>query len=62
VAAGVVISSEAGCAFGTQEEGRLGASAVVARTPIAVPTFVAPPRRLDAMLKSARPYPAPKLS
>lgn len=62
VAAGVVVSSEAGCAFGTLEEGRLDASAVVARTPIAVPTFVAPPRRLDALLKSARAYPAPKLS
>ena len=62
VAAGVVISSEAGCAFGTLEEKRLDPATVVARTPIATPTFVAPPRRQDAMLKSARPYPAPKLS
>ncbi|AMV36561.1 inositol monophosphatase family protein [Planctomyces sp. SH-PL62] len=62
VAAGVVIAGEAGCVFGTLEEGRLEATDVVMRTPIAVPTFVAPPRLLDAMLKSARPYPAPKLS
>ncbi|MDG3006758.1 inositol monophosphatase family protein [Paludisphaera mucosa] len=62
VAAGVVISSEAGCAFGTLEEPRLDTSAVVARTPIATPTFVAAPRRLDALLKTARLYPAAKLT
>ena len=62
VAAGVVISSEAGCAFGTLEGERLGAAEVVARTPIATPTFVASPGRLDALLKTARAYPAPKLT
>ncbi|WP_165073405.1 inositol monophosphatase family protein [Paludisphaera rhizosphaerae] len=62
VAAGVVISSEAGCAYGTLDGEKLTPADVVARTPIATPTFVAPPRRLEALLKTARAYPAPKLS
>jgi len=62
VAAGVVISSEAGCGFATLDGERLDPASVVARTPIASPTFVSSPRRLDALLKTARAYPAPKLS
>ena len=62
VAAGTVITSEAGCAYGTLGGGRIDAAALVARTPIAVPTFVAAPRRLDALLDAARAYPAARLS
>jgi len=62
VAAGAVIASEAGCAFGTLREGRIDPAEFLARTPVAVPTFVASPRRLDALLKQARTYPAPRLS
>ena len=58
VAAGVVISSEAGCAFGTLEGERLDPAEMVRRTPIATPTFVAPPRRLAALMRMARPLPS----
>ena len=54
IAAGVVISSEAGCCFGTLGGERLDAAALVRRTPIATPTFVAPPRRLEALQRMAR--------
>jgi myo-inositol-1(or 4)-monophosphatase len=55
VAAGVVITSEAGCRYGTIEGERLGPAEMVQRTPITVPTFVAPPRRLKALMAMARP-------
>jgi fructose-1,6-bisphosphatase/inositol monophosphatase family enzyme len=58
IAAGVVISSEAGCAFGTLGGEQLDAAAMVRRTPVATPTFVAPPRRLQALQRMARPLPA----
>lgn len=54
VAAGVVITSEAGCHFGTIRGERLSPAEMVRRTPIAVPTFVAPPRRLKALMDMAR--------
>jgi myo-inositol-1(or 4)-monophosphatase len=57
IAAGVVISSEAGCVFGTLDGERLTPADMVRRTPVAVPTFVAPPLRLEAVLKTARRYP-----
>jgi myo-inositol-1(or 4)-monophosphatase len=57
VAAGVVISSEAGCVFGTIDGERLSPAEMVRRTPVAVPTFVASPRRLEAILRTARRYP-----
>lgn len=57
VAAGVVISSEAGCAFGTLGGEVLDPAEMVRRTPIATPTFVAPPRRLRALQKSTRLLP-----
>ncbi len=57
IAAGVVISSEAGCAFGTLGGERLDAAEMVRRTPVATPTFVAPPLRLQALERLARPLP-----
>jgi len=54
IAAGVVLTSEAGCEFATINGERLSPAEMVRRTPIAVPTFVAPPRRLAALLTSAR--------
>jgi myo-inositol-1(or 4)-monophosphatase len=57
VAAGVVITSEAGCRFGTIRGEYLSPAEMVKRTPIIVPTFVAPPRRLAALMAMARPLP-----
>jgi fructose-1,6-bisphosphatase/inositol monophosphatase family enzyme len=54
IAAGVVISSEAGCVFGTLGGERLDLREIVQRTPIPTPTFVAPPRRLAALQRMAR--------
>jgi myo-inositol-1(or 4)-monophosphatase len=58
IAAGVVVASEAGCKFATLDGERLTPAEMVRRTPIAVPTFVAAPRRLEALLAIARPLPA----
>jgi fructose-1,6-bisphosphatase/inositol monophosphatase family enzyme len=55
VAAGVVIASEAGCGFATLNGERLSPAEMVRRTPITVPTFIAPPRRLEALLRMAKP-------
>jgi fructose-1,6-bisphosphatase/inositol monophosphatase family enzyme len=55
IAAGVVIASEAGCDFGTLAGQRLSPAEMVRSTPITCPTFVAPPRRLSALLAMARP-------
>ena len=57
IAAGVVISSEAGCVFGTLGGERLDPAEMVRRTPISTPTFVAPPRRLQVLERLARPLP-----
>jgi myo-inositol-1(or 4)-monophosphatase len=54
VAAGVVIASEAGCAFGKMDGGTMTAAEVVASTPILEPLFVAPRRRLAALQRGAR--------
>jgi myo-inositol-1(or 4)-monophosphatase len=54
VAAGTVIAAEAGCCFGTIDGEVLSPAEMVARTPIARPTFVAPPRRLAALQARAR--------
>jgi fructose-1,6-bisphosphatase/inositol monophosphatase family enzyme len=56
VAAGTVIAAEAGCHFGTIDGQVLSPSEMVAQTPITRPTFVAPPRRLAALMASARLY------
>jgi fructose-1,6-bisphosphatase/inositol monophosphatase family enzyme len=55
IAAGIVITSEAGCRFGTLAGEHLSPAEMVRRTPITIPTFVAPPARLDALLAMARP-------
>jgi len=54
IAAGVVIASEAGCHFGTLSGERLSPAELVRRTPISIPTFVAPPQRLEALMGMAR--------
>jgi myo-inositol-1(or 4)-monophosphatase len=54
IAAGVVISSEAGCRFGTIAGERLSPAEMVRRTPITCPTFIAAPRRLEALMAMAR--------
>jgi myo-inositol-1(or 4)-monophosphatase len=54
IAAGIVIATEAGCEVATVKGERLSPAEMVRRTPISVPTFVAPPRRLDALLASAK--------
>ncbi len=57
VAAGVVITSEAGCEFGNLAGERLTAAEMIRRTPIKTPTFVAAPKRLAALQTLARPLP-----
>jgi myo-inositol-1(or 4)-monophosphatase len=54
VAAGVVIAAEAGCQFATIAGERLSPAEMVRRTPVATPTFIAPPMRLKALLATAR--------
>ena len=54
VAAGVVIAAEAGCAFGTIDGRILSPAAMVAETPVRIPTIVAPPRRLEALMAAAQ--------
>lgn len=56
VAAGSVIAAEAGCHFGTIDGQVLSPAEMVAQTPITRPTFVAPPRRLAALMAGARLY------
>ena len=57
VAAGAVIVSEAGCGFATIDGRILTTSEFVAETPVKVPTFIAPPMRLKALVAMARRYP-----
>ena len=54
VAAGAVIAAEAGCRFGTIAGRHLSLAEMVAETPVAVPTFIAPPGRLAALMAMAR--------
>jgi len=54
VAAGVVIAAEAGCVVGTIDGERLTPAEMVVRTPVPVPTFIAPPLRLAALMAEAR--------
>ncbi len=54
VAAGVVICAEAGCQFGTIDGQILTPAQMVERTPVPIPTFVAPPGRLAALLAHAK--------
>lgn len=62
IAAGVVIAAEAGCAFATIEGEHLSPAEVLRRSPVSTPTLIATPRRLEAMLRQVRPYPAPPIS
>ena len=59
VAAGIVITSEAGCEFGNLAGERLTASEMIRRTPIKTPTFVAAPKRLAALQAIVQPAGAP---
>lgn len=54
VAAGAVIAAEAGCRFGTIDGRLLSPAEFVAETPVRVPTFIAAPKRLAALMTSAR--------
>jgi myo-inositol-1(or 4)-monophosphatase len=54
VAAGAVISAEAGCRYGTIDGQILTPAEFVAQTPVVRPTYIAPPRRLELLLKTAR--------
>ncbi|MFO0950717.1 MAG: inositol monophosphatase family protein [Isosphaeraceae bacterium] len=56
VAAGAVIAAEAGCGFATVDGRILTAAEFVGETPVKVPTFVAPPRRLKAIVAQARRF------
>lgn len=54
VAGVAVIASEAGCQVGTIDGRRLTPAEFVAETPVRVPTIVAPPARLAALMAQAR--------
>jgi fructose-1,6-bisphosphatase/inositol monophosphatase family enzyme len=54
IAAGIVITSEAGCQFGNLAGERLTPSEMIRRTPIKTPTFIAAPKRLAALQSMAR--------
>jgi fructose-1,6-bisphosphatase/inositol monophosphatase family enzyme len=54
IAAGTVITSEAGCEFGNLAGERLTPSEMIRRTPIKTPTFIAAPGRLAALQAMAR--------
>ncbi len=54
VAAGAVIAAEAGCLFGTIDGRQLTPTEFVAETPVQVPTFIAPPQRLAALMSSVK--------
>ena len=56
VAAGIVITSEAGCSIGTIDGQVMTPSEFFASTPVSVPTFIAPPGRLAALMKVARRF------
>lgn len=52
--AGAVITGEAGCEFGRVDGRRLTPAEFVAETPIDVPTFIAPPKRLKWLMENVR--------
>jgi myo-inositol-1(or 4)-monophosphatase len=54
LAAGAVITHEAGCRFGTAEGRHLTPAEFLAATPVSVPTFIAPPRRLARLMQTVR--------
>ncbi|HEV3120474.1 MAG TPA: inositol monophosphatase family protein [Isosphaeraceae bacterium] len=54
VAAGALIAAEAGCDFGRLDGKPLSLAEFVAQTPVQVPTFIAPPKRLRWLMDHAR--------
>lgn len=54
VMAGAVITSEAGCVFGRIDGRVLTAREFVEETPIQVPTFIAPPKRLKWLMENVK--------
>ena len=56
VAAGIVITSEAGCSIGTIDGRHLTPAEFFANTPVPVPTFIAPPGRLAALMAVAKRF------
>jgi fructose-1,6-bisphosphatase/inositol monophosphatase family enzyme len=54
VMAGAVITSEAGCVFGRIDGRVLSTREFVEETPIQVPTFVAPPKRLKWLMENVK--------
>ena len=54
VVAGAVIVHEAGCRVATIDGRYLTPAEFVAETPVSIPTFIAPPQRLEALLRVAR--------
>ncbi len=56
VAAGSILVVEAGARFATIDGEHLTTAEFVTRTPVPRPTFVAPPRRLAALLATARTF------
>jgi myo-inositol-1(or 4)-monophosphatase len=56
IAAGAVLVAEAGCQIGTIAGRVLSPAEFVASTPLRVPTFVAAPRRLECLMRTARMY------
>lgn len=54
VMAGAVITGEAGCSFGRVDGRILTAREFVQETPIQVPTFIAPPRRLKWLMENVK--------
>ena len=56
LAAGAVIAHEAGCRFGTIDGRRLSPAEFVAETPVRVPTFTAPPKRLAVLMVATQRF------
>ena len=52
--AGAVITGEAGCEFGRVDGRKLTPEEFVGETPIEVPTFIAPPKRLKWLMENVR--------
>ncbi len=57
VAAGSIIVSEAGCGFADIDGNHLTAAEFVAKTPVTVPSLVAPRKRVDALIANVRRLP-----
>ena len=57
VAAGVVLATEAGCQIATIDGESLTPARFTALTPVSLPTFLAAPRRLKALIRRAKRLP-----